>query len=204
MATSKKPAAPKKDTEPVKAAPKPEAASNDPKTVPSNGAGATEPKETGRTTGRPSKLTPQVTQQIVQALQAGNYQDVAASYAGISKGTFYSWMDRGRIERDRQGSGLDPDETEAPFLEFLNAIETARAQSEVRAVALINKAAQGGTWQAAAWFLERSYPNRWSRYQRNEVTGPQGGPIQHVVGEDSLLAALDRFLKDDEPDGRPA
>lgn len=73
--------------------------------------------------------------------------------------------------------GTDPD-ADPSYRDFRAAVESARSQAEVRAVALINQAAQGGTWQAAAWFLERSHPQRWGRYSRTEVTGRDGGPIE--------------------------
>jgi hypothetical protein len=44
--------------------------------------------------------------------------------------------------------------TEVAFLEFLEAVEKARASAELRAVAQIQKAASEGTWQAASWYLE--------------------------------------------------
>lgn len=129
-------------------------------------------------TGRPSKLTPEVQDRIVQAVSAGNYQDVAARYAGIDPATFYRWM----------AAGAEPDAPDA-LREFREAVESARAQSEVRAIALIQKAASDGTWQAAAWFLERSHPHRWGRLQRTEVTGAGGGPVEvDVAGLERKIA----------------
>ena len=117
--------------------------------------------------GQPSKLTPEVQDKIVQAILAGNYQETAASYAGIGRTTFFRWMEQ----------GADPDAPQM-YRDFRDAVESARAQAEVRHVALITQAAQGGTWQASAWYLERSYPQRWGRLQRTEITGRDGGPIE--------------------------
>jgi hypothetical protein len=36
-----------------------------------------------------------------------------------------------------------------------------------------------GEWQALAWQLERRFPQWFSRKTRHEVTGADGGPIQH-------------------------
>lgn len=117
--------------------------------------------------GRPSKLTPEVQDKVVQAILAGNYQDTAAQYAGIGTTTFYRWMEKGA-------------EDDAPqmYRDFREAVESANATAEVRDVALITQAAQSGTWQAAAWKLERKFPQRWGRFQRTEITGRDGGPIE--------------------------
>jgi hypothetical protein len=118
--------------------------------------------------GRPTKLTPEVQDKIVAAIRAGNYQETAASYAGISEKTFYEWMNR----------GLSDDPSESHFGEFREAVEKAKAAAEVRDVILIDKAAQDGSWQAAAWKLERKFPNKWGRVQRTEITGADGGAIK--------------------------
>lgn len=122
-------------------------------------------------TGRPTKLTPQVQARIVQAIVGGNDITVAAAYAGISKTTFYAWLERGRKAKT------------GPFADFVDAIEKAQADAEARNVALIAKAAQDGTWTAAAWWLERKYPERWGRKERQQIEH-EGGVTIRVVYED--------------------
>lgn len=121
-------------------------------------------------TGRPTKLTPDLQKKITDAVRAGNYIETAAAYAGISKVTLYDWMKRG----NKNQNGI--------FRDFLNAIEKAMAESEVRDVALIAKAAQEN-WQAAAWRLERKNYERWGRKDRlqAELTGKDGGPVQSEI-----------------------
>ena len=126
---------------------------------------------------RPSKLTPETQQAIINALNSGNWIETAAHYAGIATATLYNWLDRGRIERERIDADEEPNESEAQFVEFLEAVEKSRSQAQVRAVGLIQKAAIDGTWQAAAWFLERSDPQRWGRFNRMELTGKDGGSV---------------------------
>ena len=133
--------------------------------------------------GRPTKLTPQVQARIVQAIVGGNDITVAAAYAGIGKTTFYEWLERGRKEAARlaASSRAKPKDSETPFAEFADAIQKAQADAETRNVALIAKAAQEGTWTAAAWWLERKYPERWGRKDRHEVTGKDGNDITITV-----------------------
>lgn len=115
---------------------------------------------------RPSLLTPERSQRIAELVSAGNNVDTAAAAAGISEATFYDWMARGRAERERLAAGKrsKPKASEEIYLQFLEAIEKARAEAEARLVLLIHKAAQEPrTWQAAAWLLERRTPEKWGR-----------------------------------------
>jgi len=122
--------------------------------------------------GRPTKLTPEVQKQICDAIEAGNYIETAAQYAGIEKSTLYSWLKEGA----RAKSGKKK--------EFSNAVKKALAKSEMRDVFIIGKAAEQN-WQAAAWRLERKFPDKWGRKEKQtlEHTGKDGGPIetkQHI------------------------
>lgn len=135
---------------------------------------------------RPSKLTPAVQEQICNAIKAGNYSEIAARYAGISSTTFYKWM--------ALGEGNDAKD---PYKEFREAVENARATAEVRNIGLIQQAANNGTWQAAAWFLERTAPNRWGRRSALEVTGAEGGPVKLDISIDELEAKVAKLLPKD-------
>jgi len=144
--------------------------------------------------GRPTKLTPEVSEKIVTALRGGNYREVACRYAGISYQTFRTWLKRA-------------EEQQAPpeYLEFAAAVEKAEADAEVADIALIRRAAQDGSWTAAAWVRERKNPERWGKKDRTavELTGPDGGPLDvrvaHGVDETAiggLAAALERRARE--------
>ena len=127
---------------------------------------------------QPLKLTPETQDRIVQFIRAGNYMETAAQAAGISKPTLYRWLKMA-------------DDPTAPdiYRDFRYAVENARAEAEARNVMLIQKAADDGTWQAAAWYLERTAWQRWGR--RTMVTGDGGEPIRvEVDHKASLRAAL--------------
>lgn len=95
-------------------------------------------------------------EQLLSMLRVGNYLEVAARATGIR---------------------LD----EVPA-ELRDELATARAEGELRSVARIAAAAVE-SWQAAAFLLERQYPDRWGRpaaRQEGEKT-----PVP-TVGVDSL------------------
>jgi hypothetical protein len=101
---------------------------------------------------RPSLLTDEVAEQLVSMLRAGAYVHVAARAAGISRQTFADWLQRGQGD-----AALDE-----PYRELRERVEQARAEGEARNVARIAAAAVED-WRAAAWLLERQYPDRWGR-----------------------------------------
>lgn len=115
-------------------------------------------------TGRPIKLNNQIRDSVASALRAGNYIETAAAYAGINKTTLYDWLKRGEREKQRIESnpGAKARKSEALFVDFSNAVQKAMADAEVRDVATIVRAS-AENWQAAAWRLERKYPDRWGR-----------------------------------------
>jgi hypothetical protein len=56
--------------------------------------------------GRPTRRTPQVEADLVQALRAGNTRKAAALYAGIGENTFGDWLRRFRSDRCDLSSDL--------------------------------------------------------------------------------------------------
>lgn len=115
---------------------------------------------------RPTKLDAERTERIVELIRAGNYSETAAKASGISPATFYSWLAEGRAAREKGGK---LNARERSCIEFLEAVEKSRGEAEARAVAIVTRAAMDGTWQAAAWYLERTQPDRYGRRQRIDV-----------------------------------
>lgn len=113
---------------------------------------------------RPTKLNSITHDKIVKAIQAGNYIETAAAYAGISKNTLYEWLRRGQREKDRVAKNprFKIKKAEELFVKFADAVEKALAEAEMRDVVIIGKAAEE-QWQAAAWRLERKFPEKWGR-----------------------------------------
>lgn len=131
-----------------------------------------------RSVGKPLKLNTDLQAGLVKVIQAGNYLETAAAYVGISVSTLRDWIRRGEREAQRLSTkNAKSNKTEQPYLEFSAAIKKAQAEGEIRDVLLIGNAARE-TWQAAAWRLERRFPDRWGRKERHELSGPSGGPIE--------------------------
>jgi hypothetical protein len=133
--------------------------------------------------GRPSKLTPQVQQQICQAVALGISPTSAAAYLGIGKSALLEWLQRGRDAHPKRGKT-------SIYADFVDAIEKAWAQDELRRMGRLEQAARGGQvvaekivqyadgrtvterqytrpeWTADAWVLERTRPDQYGRRDR--------------------------------------
>jgi hypothetical protein len=86
---------------------------------------------------------------ILTSLQHGNTRRAACAAAGIHWDTFYQW--------------LKDDPT------FSDAVAEKEAAAEIEAVSLIRNAAEGGAWQAAAWWLERRRHDDWKKGDELDV-----------------------------------
>jgi transposase len=97
---------------------------------------------------------------LTQAIRLGATYQLACDYAGITRETFYQWLNN------------KPD--------FSDAVKDAEGKGALGWLAKIEQAASDGNWQAAAWKLERRYPQMYGR-QALEVTGQGGGPLKIEV-----------------------
>ena len=131
--------------------------------------------------GRPTSCTPDSTNRIAQGIQLGATYEMAANYGGVSYDSFLNWMKRGKAEIERRQSSRVQEDTarwqrEQTYVQFFEAIKKAESVGIMGWLAKIEKAANDGQWQAAAWKLERRYPETYAR-QRIEHTGADGGNI---------------------------
>ncbi|MCI0703576.1 MAG: hypothetical protein L0241_21050 [Planctomycetia bacterium] len=102
----------------------------------------------GKRRGGPvPKLTPEKQKVIVDSIAAGLPRSIAAMRAGITERCLYQWLAKGRKGGKRNEE----------FVQLFQALQKAEGDAVARNVALIQKAA-ATTWQAAAWWLERRYP----------------------------------------------
>jgi hypothetical protein len=92
---------------------------------------------------KPIELDEGRRRRLLAALEAGATIKMAAAAAGVSEDTLAKW----RRER--------PD--------LQDEMNQAEAAGAVRALGVIQTAAASGTWQAAAWLLERRYPGEYGR-----------------------------------------
>lgn len=99
-----------------------------------------------------------VVQKVARCLSAGLTRQLAASYAGVAPSRIDSWM--------RKGEDGHPD-----YVEAWQLIAKAEAEAALSMLDVVAGAATGGAgydataqdWKAAAWILERRFPNAYGK-----------------------------------------
>jgi hypothetical protein len=126
---------------------------------------------------RPIELTAEISEGVANLIRAGNVPLRAAMAKGVPRSTWYSWLARGRVAAARRKDALEISESERPFLDLLDAVERAESESQVIAISHLQKSMPSTPTAVLAW-LERRFPAEWSRTERHELTGSDGGPVQ--------------------------
>ena len=114
-----------------------------------------------------SKLTPETTAKLIQALQGGAAMADAAAYAGISRSTLHEWM------RAARADGA-PEELVA----FMTACDEAMATWKVGAVMTLSTLGTQGNSRALEFLLERRYPQEFGRRSVVEHGNADGQPFR--------------------------
>lgn len=111
---------------------------------------------------------------LVEAIETGVSIESACSIAGIHRSTWYEWRERPEI-RER--------------------LDRALANAETALLSSIRDAGRDD-WRAAAWILERRYPETWSKRSEVqtsgavEVTVRRGAPVDYASLTDEQLSRI--------------
>ena len=99
-------------------------------------------------TGRPSSYTPALARALCSSIASGLPIGVACRRHGIARQTLHDWRVQGRAGRE-------------PFAGLVARFQQATAEAESNSVLAVFKAAKRD-WRAAAWLLERRWPQRYA------------------------------------------
>jgi len=133
------------------------------------------------TAGRPGLLTDEVADLLVTSLRLGNYVTVATRAAGIAWPTFKVWMQRGATG-------------EEPYAQLKERVEKARAEGQVRHVAIVSRAAETD-WRASTWLLERQWPEQWGGVSVRVRTEAEAQPEVEDLTEADPFSEFDELAE---------
>lgn len=112
--------------------------------------------------GRPSKYSPAFCEEIINLMSEGYSLTAAASVIGVHKDTVYEW--------------------EKQIPEFSDAVKLARGKRTYKLETDLLKAPDGPTVTSRIFALKNACADEWREKVVQENTGPDGGPMQHVMG----------------------
>lgn len=130
------------------------------------------------TIGRPSVLTPELTQQVASLVSEGHYIVTACAALGMGRSNYYRWC--------KQGEADDEANRATPEAAFWHTVKTAEAQGEIK---IGRKWQEGGKdWPAYATWNERRRPEHWAR--RSEASTSVGVIFQKGAGPDDYTVKV--------------
>lgn len=132
------------------------------------------------------KLTEALQAAICKAIKKGNYGEVAAEAAGVSRRTFWRWMARGK--RSPRGH----------FGRFRHAVLVAENEEETELVGYIRSGAKEDP-KCAEWLLARKHPERWGE-SKKELAELKILFIEQGKKLDELAAELARRTAAERPE----
>ncbi len=137
----------------------------------------------------------EIQSRICALLRTGVPTDIAFSAAGICRQTFKEWMKKGSLQ------------SLGPFKEFndacIKALDEGHAilVSSIGKVAIASKENPEPDWRAAAFLLERRYPEVWGKreVQRLEHANADNKPLKIAIPFEELSDEdLDRIIAERE------
>lgn len=111
----------------------------------------------------------QVCDDIVGEVRGGAFFRSAAALVGIHHCTLYEWIKRGEAALAAE----KPSDADLPYAAFVRDLRIAEAFAEKDALKKAREDSKG-----EQWYLARRF-NHWSDRGRLELSGPDGGPIDH-------------------------
>lgn len=97
------------------------------------------------------RLTKEDVAKAAEMKRSGCLDKDIAAYIGVRPETFSRWINNPKSENQNQ---------------LAQALKRVETEYKANLLKIIYNAGVGGTWQAAAWLLERKYPHEYARQDR--------------------------------------
>ena len=162
---------------------------------------AIQKKKSARPKGRPKGTTVLLDDarrdELINLIVLGVPVSKAVGMVNLAESTFYHWMSRGMIERDRLATIPDakPKPEEKIYLNFLESLTRARNEAIAKKVAVVSSAASQGDWKASAWWLERQVPEEFGRVDKQEVLSHSVSEVRVTVTMGELQEKIAKVLE---------
>jgi len=111
---------------------------------------------------RPTKLTQEMHDAILKCIIAGLSYRYTCDYVGISENTFMEWRRTGEADEEKGENTI--------YSRLFREVKKAESSAILMRLKNINDASKE-SWQAAAWFLERKYPDDFGKKEKHDLGG---------------------------------
>lgn len=138
-------------------------------------------------TGRETKLNKEMIAEISSYIELGFTIKDTCEAVGISKETFFEWKKQGK--RDKE-SGIKSD-----FSDFSDSIKKGKHSVKKLMLSKIVQAADEN-WNAAAWWLERNFPEDYSLRPELRKTKAKNKGKQVESDVDEIINKLNEKFND--------
>jgi hypothetical protein len=136
--------------------------------------------------GTRTKLTPKMHEALVAAAKKGLGRRETALLVGLNPSVLWRW-------------GKYASEGREPFASLIADMEEAEAALEAEMVGLVHDAARASPahWTAAMTFLERRYPDRYSKREAVTIEGNPDRPVitRAIIGDSEALEKANELLE---------
>lgn len=132
------------------------------------------------------KLTPELIEKMIPAIEVGNYIETVCQAHGISRNTYYLWLKKGESAKAK-----------TIYRYFYDMVKDAEARAEQKLIEEWREKLKESPTNYKD-FLERRYPERWGKKETVKVEGgDKDKPIKlQVEGNiDELLEQYERIIK---------
>ncbi|MFI9552357.1 hypothetical protein [Nonomuraea endophytica] len=154
--------------------------------------------------GRPTKLTPELQDQLCRHLKAGHFLGTAADLCGVGRSTVHRWLAQAEEEdapaelRAFQAAVTQARATSADILiaaAFADAVGGVLVREAERADGTRERAWSQPNGRVALDLLARMFPDDWRPVKAVEVSGPQGRPVELTHNEAVIENIIARIRK---------
>ena len=112
--------------------------------------------------GRQTLLNEDIISKVGEYKASGMSNTGVSDFLGISSRAYYNWINKGEADEENGEYTI--------YVQFIHTLKKANETFKQSRLQNIVKAADSDNWQAAAWILERKFPEEFGRDRvKNEI-----------------------------------
>lgn len=131
-------------------------------------------------------LNDEMIDQFCDCMSLGLSNVSACELVGVTQDTFYRWLRVAEAYKEHLEEGGERQEGKEIYLRFSERVTRARRKCEATLARQIQEAVPKD-WKAAAYLIERCFPDQWAKRDKVDITSggeKLEGPVIYLPGQD--------------------